>query len=418
MKKMKLEMVVLRSRAPRGLEAGLESTNPESVRRGSLDEVMDPQLIAARRPRAVAHGFEDVDVQVDEMSAGDRRRFSADPTVLSITPKMPVMLIAAFPTAKASPKAATVGWGIEAVAATTSPFSGDGVTVAVLDTGIDRTHPAFTGVDLVGRNFIGGAPDDVTDAEGHGTHCAGIIFGRDVDNCRIGVARGVKRALIGKVLGEGGGSSEQIVQAILWAQLEGANVLSMSLGMDFPGYQQLLMTKYHYAPAQATSLALAGYRLNTRLFDDLSRSMVDHDGLMAGQVVTAAAGNESHRPDYSIIVAPPATGERFLSVAALGRKKDKTFRVAPFSNEGATIAAPGEEIVSARTGGGLVAMSGTSMAAPHVAGVAALWVEKLRQGDQFTARNVIDKLKATALGLAPLSKQDVGQGLVQAPQMK
>ncbi|MER9732319.1 S8 family serine peptidase [Mesorhizobium sp. M0217] len=412
----KLEMVVLRSSAPRGLEAMVaESTSIEGGGLESL-EARDPQLIAARRLRATAHSLEGVDVQVDKMSAGDRQRFSADPTVLSITPKMPVMLIRAFAAAKAVPKATTVSWGIEAVAAPTSPFSGDGVTVAVLDTGIDKDHPAFAGVDLVPRNFIGGPSLDVTDVEGHGTHCAGIIFGRDVDNCRIGVAKGVKRALIGKVLGEGGGSSEQIVQAILWAQLEGANILSMSLGMDFPGYQELLMTKYGYKPAQATSLALAGYRLNTRLFDELSRSMVGHGGLMAGQVVTAAAGNESHRPDYSIIVAPPATGERFLSVAALGRLKDKTYRVAPFSNEGATIAAPGEEIVSAQKGGGLVAMSGTSMAAPHVAGVAALWVEKLKQGDQFTATNVIDGMTGAALDLAPLSKQDVGYGLVQAPQ--
>ncbi|MER8484295.1 S8 family serine peptidase [Mesorhizobium sp. M1322] len=402
-------MVVLRSRAPRGLEAVLEST-----------QARDPQLVSARRVRPFARGFEDIEVELDEMSAADHQRISADPTVLSITPRMPVALIRAFPSAKPAPKATpVVSWGIEAVAASTSPFSGDGVTVAVLDTGIDKDHKAFAGVELVLRNFIGGSLQDVTDDEGHGTHCAGTIFGRDVDNCRIGVARGVKRALIGKVLGKGGGSSEQIVKAIQWAQLEGAHVVSMSLGMDFPGYQQLLMTEYGYKAPQATSLALAGYRLNTRLFDELSRSMVGHDGLIAGSVVTAAAGNESQRPDYSIIVAPPATGELFMSVAALGRNKDKTYRVAPFSNEGATVSAPGEEIVSARNGGGLVAMSGTSMAAPHVAGIAALWVEQLSQSNQFSAANVIAKIKGTALGLGALFRQeDVGHGLVQAPQAK
>ena len=407
MKKIKLEMVVLRSSAPRSLGAALESV-----------DARDPQLISARRVRPFDRGFEDIEVELDSMSADDHRRISADPTVLSITPRMPVMLIRAFPSAKPMPKAVPVmNWGVEAVAASTSPFSGDGVTVAVLDTGIDKDHKAFAGVELVTRNFLGGPVQDVTDDEGHGTHCAGTIFGRDVDNCRIGVATGVKRALIGKVLGEGGGSSEQIVRAIQWAQFEGAHVISMSLGMDFPGYQELLMTKYGYKPAQATSIALAGYRLNTKLFDELSRSMVGHDGLIAGSVVTAAAGNESFRPDYSIIVAPPATGERFMSVAALGRKKDKTYRVAPFSNEGATIAAPGEEIVSARNGGGLAAMSGTSMAAPHVAGVAALWAERLMKKKQFSAANVIDKIKETALGLGPLFRQeDIGRGLVQAPQ--
>ena len=87
-----------------------------------------------------------------------------------------------------------------------STWTGEGVTVAVLDTGIDSKHPAFAGVDIVEKDFTGTGNGD---RQGHGTHCAGTIFGRDVDGKRIGVARGVKRALIGKVLGdEGGGDSE------------------------------------------------------------------------------------------------------------------------------------------------------------------------------------------------------------------
>lgn len=402
---MKLEMVVLRE----------VRTVEESVDPGARD----PELVSGRRAaqkRGQSLGKDrakKVSVEVDELDASQRRRFAADPSVLSMAPRMPMTLIRAFEAKQGVASGNSSNWGIEAVGALNSPCTGAGVTVAVLDTGIDASHSAFKGVEIIKRNFTGDPPDDM---DGHGTHCAGTIFGRDVDGRRIGVAQGVQRALIGKVLGNNGGSSEDIVKAIQWAQLEGADIISMSLGMDFPGYQKLLTDKYGMASQQATSLALAGYYLNTRLFDQLSRAMIGHNELMAGSLVAAAAGNESNRPDYTVIVAPPATGEMFLSVAALGRNGDGTYRVAHFSNEGATVAAPGEDILSAKVGGGLVAYSGTSMATPHVAGVAALWTERLKSEGRFSAAALAERIKMTAKNLGPvLEKVDVGYGIVQAP---
>ncbi len=227
--------------------------------------------------------------------------------------------------------------------------------------------------------------------------------------------------MIGKVIGREGGSTEAIFKAILWAYQNDAHVISMSLGMDYTRYQKSLATVY---PSElATSMALAGYLANVRLFDRLSQMISARNQTIRGVVLVAAAGNESRRdvhPDYRITIAPPAAGDLFLSVAALGldqtSKKKPPYVVAFFSNTGARISAPGVDIWSAKRGQeGLTCMSGTSMAAPHVAGVAALWAQKLMmQNRPFEASRVIDKIERSAVEL-PADPDDVGLGLVQAP---
>src|SRR5262245_48774442 len=89
--------------------------------------------------------------------------------------------------------------------------------------------------------------------------------------------------------------------------------------------------------------------------------------------------------------------------------------VAGFSNIGVRLVAPGVDILSAIPGGGLAFKSGTSMATPHVAGVAALWSDRmLQRGRPFQATQVISQMEAAALRL-PIDEADVGLGLVQAP---
>ena len=205
-----------------------------------------------------------VAVEMEMLSAGDAAAAARKNDVAAVAPVMPMKLVEPLDEGIAAPTAAGPDWGVQAVGAVSSPFTGDGIVVAVLDTGIDSTHPAFTGVNLVTKSFTGSANAD--DDHGHGTHCAGTIFGRDVNGVRIGVARGVKKALIGKVLGPGGGGSAQLVKAIHWAVGEGATVISMSLGMDFPGFQKQMVGAG--MPAEvATSRALEGYRLNVLLFE-------------------------------------------------------------------------------------------------------------------------------------------------------
>jgi subtilisin family serine protease len=359
-------------------------------------------------------------LEVDEIDRRDITALTRDASVVVVAPAMPMKLIE--PIAKATdaqPAAGNVEWGIKAVGADTSPFSGNGVVIAVLDTGIDPTHPAFAGVTLVRKNFTAGGDDD---EHGHGTHCAGTIFGRNTNGTRIGVAPGVTTALIGKVLGQGGGSSDKIADAVLWAVENGAHVISMSLGIDFPGLVKRLIDN-GFPPELATSRALEGYRLNVQLFEKLA-SLVRGRGGISGQptLLVAAAGNESERdanPDFEIAVSPPAVSEGMISVAALGQGDPAGLTIAPFSNTGANLSGPGVAIVSAKRGGGLASMSGTSMATPHVAGVAALWAEKIKQTRSLNAFEWLGRLtgSATSASLKPgFDPFDVGAGLAMAPQ--
>jgi subtilisin family serine protease len=357
-----------------------------------------------------------VAVEVEELDTRRATNLARTNDVVAIAPVIPMKLIAPVSTG-AEPAAPGTAWGIEATGANTSPFTGEGITVAVLDTGIDSAHPAFAGVDLVRRNFTSGSDDD---EHGHGTHCAGTIFGRKVGNTRIGVAPGIKRALIGKVLGPGGGGSDQIVQAIQWAVTSGANVISMSLGIDFPGFVKELEEKG--VPTElATSMALEGYRQNVLLFERVAALLAAQNAFMQASVIIAAAGNESRRDEnarFEIAVAPPAVADGIISVAALG-KGQGGFTVAPFSNFNARVSGPGVDITSAKPGGGLVNMSGTSMATPHVAGIAALWAQKLTMTGQLNGQLLADKLvgSATTAGLAAgFDPTDVGAGMVRAPQ--
>ena len=352
------------------------------------------------------------EASLDNVERDDLRR---DPRTRAIAAPMPMRLIE--PVASNDPQSPVSGatWGIRAVGADTSTFDGSGITVAVLDTGIEPDHPAFSGVDLVQKNFTGESDDDIN---GHGTHCAGTIFGQDVDGLRIGVARNIKRALIGKVLGAGGGSSKTIAEAIQWSVANGANVVSMSLGIDFPGFVKFLIEERGLATEPATSIALEGYRSNINLFTELSRLVAAQNAFTDGCVIVGASGNESNRPAFEIAVAPPAAGNGIVSVGAL-QEDSAGHRVASFSNTQVNVSAPGVDVVSAFVGGGLRSLSGTSMATPHTAGIAALWAQRqLELNGGINGETLIARLIAsgTRTGLHPdSSESDVGAGIVQAP---
>ncbi|MEM1348376.1 MAG: S8 family peptidase, partial [Myxococcota bacterium] len=247
--------------------------------------------------------------------------------------------------------------GVPAVWALTQ---GEGVTVAVLDTGCDVAHPDLSGALIDSRDFTGqGGRDDnpVWDAHGHGTHCAGIVGARRNDMGFVGVAPACS-LLIAKVLGDDGtGDPDAVAAGIRWAVAQGADVLSISLG----------------GPRKTPAL----YR-------------AVHAALLEGVMVICAAGNAGST--VSNAIGYPG---RYGSVVCVGAH-DEHGQPSGFSSRGGEldVLAPGERVWSTYPGGRWAKLSGTSMAAPFVAGLAALIVAKhKRAGSNATPLRNTEDLK-------------------------
>lgn len=209
---------------------------------------------------------------------------------------------------------------------------GKNVTVAVLDTGVDFKHPDLTNQVLAGPDYIDG-DNQPQDLHGHGTHVAGTIAALSNNGIDIvGVAPETKILAVRVLDAQGQGSMSAIAEGVLAAVKGGADIINMSLGGSSDG------RTLRQAIEQAQQ---------------------------AGVLVVAAAGNEG-----SSRLSFPAAYPGVLAVGATNAQDQRT----SFSNYGdwVSIAAPGDRILSSRLGGGTTNMSGTSMAAPHVAAAAAL----------------------------------------------
>lgn len=278
-------------------------------------------------------------------------------------------------------------WGINRIDAEyvwAAGNTGDGVNVAVLDTGIDTNHPDLA-ANLEGRySAVNKNPTNVEDANGHGTHVAGIIaalnneigvvgVGPSIDLYAVQIAKGSRISLT------------NILKGINWSigTLDDSNpnnniqVMSMSFGGG-------------YSPSEDSALQTAYNR---------------------GIVLVASAGN-----NYGGAVSYPAALPQVIAVSAT----DSSDQIASFSSTGADVelAAPGTGIYSTYKGDAYATMSGTSMAAPHVSGVAALVIASGiidANGNGRINDEVRARLQETATELGTIGRDNLfGFGLVDA----
>ncbi|MEV0146831.1 MULTISPECIES: S8 family serine peptidase [unclassified Nonomuraea] len=243
-------------------------------------------------------------------------------------------------------------------------MTGQGVTVAVLDSGYDPDHPDLKGVVTHERNFSD--EPDIRDTLGHGTHVASTVAGAG-EQYR-GVAPGARLA-IGKVGGRNGPSDSAILAGMQWAATEvKAKVVNLSAGST-----------------------------DTPELDPVEQA-VNTLSEQTGTLFVIAAGNDGRQAP----VSSPGSADAALAVGAV----DDEDQVASFSSKGPRegdhaikpdITAPGVDIMAAKAGGGHVEYSGTSMAAPHVAGAAAIMAQR---HPDWTGR----QLKAALMGSAAATK--------------
>lgn len=274
-------------------------------------------------------------------------------------------------------------------------LTGEGVRVAVLDTGVDAQHPDLTGQIVAQENFSDSG--DTVDRDGHGTHVASLVAGTGAASAgaRSGVAPEAD-LLIGKVLGDNGfGEASDLIAGMEWAAPQ-ADIVNMSLGADLP----------------------------TDGSDPVSTAL-DRLTEQHGTLFVVAAGNSG---PFSQTVGIPAAADRALAVGAV----DSQDQLAEFSSRSPLVGsfelkpevvAPGVDIVAARAvgtahgepvDGTYITNSGTSMAAPHVAGAAAVLAQQHRDwtGDQLRHALIGSTAPIDADGFdAGTGRIDIGAGI-------
>jgi subtilisin family serine protease len=302
--------------------------------------------------------------------------------VLRIDPDVEVFALENVRVKEVKPQPAqTLTWNIDRVDAEISwaISTGDPVKVGVIDTGIDLKHPDLQANIKGGYNAINPLKS-ANDDNGHGTHVAGIIAALNNSIGVVGVGPNIDLYAIKVLNASGSGYLSDVIEGLDWAVTNGMKVVNMSLGtsQDVQSFHDAITNAYN-----------------------------------AGVVIVAAAGNSGGAVVY------PAAYPEVIAVSAT----DQNNQIASFSSRGPEVdlAAPGVSIYSTYKGQSYATLSGTSMAAPHVTGAAALIIDTkkcdLNSDNICTPAEVQQRLEQTAKDLGDPGKDNLyGAGLVNVYQ--
>jgi len=364
---------------------------------------IDEQVIKDNNGK-VSKKYSAIPLAVTKLTAKDIKALEKSDKVVAVE-KNHIYTIAAPPPGRGKPPKddppappdEELPWGVDRIDAeevwVDADFlaTGAGITVAVIDTGIDKDHPDLADNIIGGYNYVPQRGRVNTkswdDDNGHGTHVAGTIAGiRGNDIGVIGVAPDASLYGIKVLNKRGSGYMTDVIDGITWAA-------TVNVGTNkVPDYVDVI------------SMSLSGPE---------STAMLTAVNFAAGKgiILVAASGN-----DYTSSVSYPAAYTNVISVGAT----DKSDNVASFSNYDANLdfVAPGVDVFSTYKDGGYATGSGTSMACPHVAGVVALLLESgvISDYDNGLVGNPIyTALKSTADALSDYDAKD-GNGLVDAEE--
>lgn len=368
-------IVVLAIFQNNGAAAGFEQERQAKVNI-LFNHTIDYELLHTYEARII-HEYESIQAVTAEMKADYISKFAKEDKIKSVQYDQSIRI-----------QAQTKNWGhisLNLEKKSPSSLTGKGINIAVIDSGADQSHPdlkiAGGACFIEMANYPNACADDYNDDNGHGTHVAGIIAALDNDFGVVGVAPDANLYALKVLDKKGRGTTSSVVAAIDWAIQNKMDIINLSLATPE---------------------------------DDVILKEIIQKAYNSNMLIVAAAGNEEHVTGLEENVGYPAKYDEVIAVTAL----NKDHSISKTSSVGAAIdfSAPGIAIVSTyptkyKDGSGYASMSGTSMAAPFVSAMAALYMEKYPDLSAMEIRNLLQE-NAIDLG-EPGRDAKYGYGMIQ-----